>query len=1132
MVLESSTQLSAEYSDQFIPLFDTPPTTAPSFVELPQAVFPRLYASICNDFYSHTRCPTDFDVQNIQVLRNSVVWKRYHAEKQFRRRLEHERQQQLKQQDMDMDMDKKVSASGEGELINSKKRKKLSPSSSKIKDTFTAMPPPDTISPEELFRDELLFHGTQRSNLASILSNGLDPRLSHRRNFGAGCYFSDAIEKCMQYVDPQTEIDQVYSILVCVVVLGRVLVEPQDKTVRALCPKSFFLPEGYDSAVGEDCWKEWVVFDKAQVLPLCVINLKATNDPKSYLRLSKGDLTPLALHHPNVSVPVPTLVPAPLDAKAWTYDGIPDGETAVFSDEKEPDVQMAQVFETLLDIPQGTSRVKQFWPGKAIRRLPNSAQHCLAKAKMYWIITEKSLPPGEHVAISDVNYTLLLQMTRILREIEASQRNNRQSIETIRKSQAHLIHGPLRSIPSFDGPLGRWEHFWPHMALEKQAVRACIFESRYPGPACSPGMQSKTMIQSETMMEREAMMQRYHQEIEAIYRNYVVKIVKTGAWTPEQVATSFNVFEERKALEFQTRLDNDRFEQDARDLEEEAERQREVAKKHVIRLATGFFAWLKALDDADEALMEGETFMAKRRQFEQQYQQKHQKRQRGQQKQKQKQPPKVFAMVDTVLDVQKLAYRPQLMADLCLVNNMTMRSAAPDFRTLYLRARSTDARHLLRHVGEERMHIFRITAGALDPSGSTLQWWDICPMALTQAKTPAPHFWPVHPRTRLPNRSFYCLTDYVDWIFKEKSSRMELLSGVKETVSELASQDGWETIDPWIRPAIEGLSSRSGSVFFNRKERQAEIDKLGVDMVESLFLRPSGPNDVQGDEAAAAKATAASSKPGEKWRFATGACPICTDSLVGPESKVDGIVQLHKCCHCFHEECIKTWFLVKGTALKCPVCNTRCGGVGAPSHDTIDSPSSDIKGVVKLGPMSDAKMGYSFDARYGCYFLYFHTPQHTIPDPEDLEHKSITIKEDCRHAIVPFSAQLGPLLMIRLICAFYYGHFFRVGTSVTRGLDNVVIWNGIHMRANVNGPHGFPARDFESNCWSELNQQGVAMKLDLLLLSVPSVTDDILKTKRSRDAELNRTVTSAKEGESNRHYALGQVVSRPQPLFS
>ena len=169
-----------------------------------------------------------------------------------------------------------------------------------------------------------------------------------------------------------------------------------------------------------------------------------------------------------------------------------------------------------------------------------------------------------------------------------------------------------------------------------------------------------------------------------------------------------------------------------------------------------------------------------------------------------------------------------------------------------------------------------------------------------------------------------------------------------------------------------------------------------------------------------------------QWRFATEACPICTDplltvdrnqyrSMMSPQVADRRVVQLHRCLHCFHEDCIKTWFLGKDNLLKCPSCNTPCISVAPPavvdSHRSTranpssspSSPGTNIRELMKLGLMPNATMSYTFDPRLCCYFTIFYIPEHTITIPHERDPRittTITIKEEWHHAITPFSARL------------------------------------------------------------------------------------------------------------------------------
>lgn len=359
-------------------------------------------------------------------------------------------------------------------------------------------------------------------------------------------------------------------------------------------------------------------------------------------------------------------------------------------------------------------------------------------------------------------------------------------------------------------------------------------------------------------------------------------------------------------------------------------------------------------------------------------------------------------------------------------------------------------------------------------------WWDVAPQAAFEQTMASHLFWPIDPRRRLPSRRLFTLKDYIEWIFLERESRIRTQqqralqqSPSSDPLAELDSaqfmQEQWATLDPCILQSIRGLSSRGGLVVFKRKERQEELDKMGSDLLGGLFVDAEEHMLIR-DEAPPPSA----SGPGAS-KLPPAECPICQEELVlskpgtSPGGVVpDKVVKIKSCRHCFHEECISQWFQSAGSQLKCPMCNVMCS-------------SSAKATAVKLGPMPDAMMGYSFDVRLCCYLIYIVVPSHTITTGDT----STTVKTDLRWAIVPFSGRLGPLLMIRLICIFYYGHLFRHGWSLTRNRDNCVVWNGVHLRTSMYGAHGYPAPNFEKNCWDEINQKGVAMGLDELVLSMP-----------------------------------------------
>ncbi|KAF9136169.1 hypothetical protein BGW39_005551 [Mortierella sp. 14UC] len=579
----SSTSKKPEYSDLFIPLFDTPQTATPSLIDIPRSVFATLFDSISNDFYAHAKCPTDYTIRRIQVLCNPIVRTRYQAEKQLRRRRELERQLDAR-------------ANIHRCLIHGNNTRS-------VMETLNNTPPPLTLAPEELFKDEVLFHGTSKAHLPSILANGLDPRLSQRRNnnlssktsnlsntinnYGAGCYFSDSIEKCMQYVDDQTEIEQEYSVLLCAVLVGRVLVEPEDRQARVLSQETFFLPEG---------------FDKAQILPLCVIHFKATNNPSSYLRLWKSGLGNLSRRSTKtIAVPVLTLIPAPTptvpapsfpsadDSEFIDPDSIDSqDEHPLLTDWKEPDPAMALVLKTLLDIPPNICRVRLYFGGRQPAQLTRNPQQQRQQrektvSNKLWIISCPSYLPNGPIGLTHEKMHLLERMSRILKDLGDHLRNLRRSINKLRDTQAQAIEASLCSVADTDLLLDRWEDTFSLLAKEKKRIRDSYtdrYNKIYPGGNWRWDDVTKDQCQAD---------------IEAAERRFGDEIVEQSShrWTAEQVRLGLKAYEEYMRLAELGRVDNERMEIERLKLEEETVVQRKFAADKVEQLGREYVAELE-----------------------------------------------------------------------------------------------------------------------------------------------------------------------------------------------------------------------------------------------------------------------------------------------------------------------------------------------------------------------------------------------------------------------------------------------------------------------------------------------------------------------------------------------------------
>ncbi|KAF9185830.1 putative E3 ubiquitin-protein ligase dtx2 [Haplosporangium sp. Z 767] len=971
-------------------------------MNLDPSIFPELCNTIGNEFYNRTRDRSDYHIHSAYVLRNPVLWRRYQAEKLRRRQLA-ENQRKLREE-----------ARAQAQAL-----------STTTTGAYNAPILPFTTEeddPEELFHDEIMFHGTQRRRIPSILLTGLDPRMTVRSIHGKGVYFSDSIEKCMQYIDPQTSMHQEYSIILSCVLLGRVLVESYDRTKRTLDPDSVALPDGYDSATCGEGFKEWIIFDKAQIMPLCVINFRTTNRPDSYFRLSSplvlysGTNTyPSGMHNIQRVCKVPTPTDTALDnsgvikAQQW----------------HEPDEDMRRMLANVFFIG-GDSKIKVC-----------IIHHAAFKE---WVIHHTESTGKVQIASfkEPADYQLfgMSKNIQLLRD-----RMNEKKIQTLitRNKQKEELDQEISKIPNGQWMMARMAELAPEMWQIQREIQA-----RDAAIAQNPHMADQYQGALTMLTNR---------------RNAIFSSL--ASWSLEQLAIGERVLMRMNELYAAIREDGKNEEREASVIQEEARR----SYRRALTMIT-----IITQDDLNKGITQANMSRKAHGLREE------------------------FKMSTTEIDTSTIQIWPQVVAEQLMFPLLAALIPKDKYRQM-----------------NEINLFFRMDQLRILGLNDIKDWWSV-PHRLVFDATPASYLlWPVDPRRRIVQPQFQFMKFYIEWMFMERENRIRLASlrqsqsgSQSQTVSPQTHPENllqgldidqflreqWSELDPSILPAIEKLPSRSGTVVFNREQRQRELDQMGASLLNDLFV-PAEAHMLIQDNAPSAPLTPSTAPKAE--------CPICQDDLELPDPKIhnsahtampDKVVKLKSCRHCFHEDCIKEWFQSEAAQLKCPMCNTRC---------TTDAKAGATKSAIKslrvqkLGPMPDGVMAYSFDDRLACYFIYIILPAHDAPADDSYSssstnnntNRTVSIRTDIRYAIVPFSARLGPLLMIRLICLFYYGHLFRRGRSLTRGVDNVVVWNGVHLRTAMTGEYGFPAPNFESNCWEEIDQKGVAMGLEKLVLSMP-----------------------------------------------
>jgi deltex-like protein len=184
-------------------------------------------------------------------------------------------------------------------------------------------------------------------------------------------------------------------------------------------------------------------------------------------------------------------------------------------------------------------------------------------------------------------------------------------------------------------------------------------------------------------------------------------------------------------------------------------------------------------------------------------------------------------------------------------------------------------------------------------------------------------------------------------------------------------------------------------------------------------------------------------------------CPIC---LIGLGDSND-VVQLSKCQgHMFHKDCIIHCY--QQSFLKCPICSTVYGtfvGTQPNGTMTVTKSSSKLPGYNKCGTIT---VNYHFPGGT-------QGPEHPNPG----QHYEGT----SRTGYFPDNEE-GNKVVNLLKIAWDRKLIFRVGMSVTTGLDNCVVWNGVHHKTSTSGGasnYGYPDETYLERVKDELALKGV-----------------------------------------------------------
>jgi len=198
-----------------------------------------------------------------------------------------------------------------------------------------------------------------------------------------------------------------------------------------------------------------------------------------------------------------------------------------------------------------------------------------------------------------------------------------------------------------------------------------------------------------------------------------------------------------------------------------------------------------------------------------------------------------------------------------------------------------------------------------------------------------------------------------------------------------------------------------------------------------------------------------------KWKIIKGplkeSCPVCLCDLD------KDIVQLNSCVgHIFHKDCIVHCYNVQGF-LKCPICNYIYGTRIGSMPDGTMNVEKKAKGELVLE-------GYN---NCGTIVINYNFPSGTQVEgqPSPGEYYNGT----SRTAYLPDNPEGNEVLKL-LELAWKRKVTFIIGTSVTTGERNTVVWNGIHHKTCQSGgptAYGYPDETYFVRVKAELKDLGV-----------------------------------------------------------
>jgi deltex-like protein len=187
-------------------------------------------------------------------------------------------------------------------------------------------------------------------------------------------------------------------------------------------------------------------------------------------------------------------------------------------------------------------------------------------------------------------------------------------------------------------------------------------------------------------------------------------------------------------------------------------------------------------------------------------------------------------------------------------------------------------------------------------------------------------------------------------------------------------------------------------------------------------------------------------------------CAICLGDFKEKESS-NPRIELGECKkHSFHIKCIEKCYKPFEKCLTCPICKKKYG---------------ELRGNQPNGTMTIKLLNINILNNTKAIQIEYRTPsglQFLNNDTGSL----VDYPFDYRIAYLPLNDE-GKIILNKFIKAYNRGLILTIGTSLTRNISNVVVWNGIHHKtSSISGsPYGYPDVQYFTRVTDELKFKGI-----------------------------------------------------------